>query len=98
VDANRNRAFRQKRGTHVTGREDGQHPASADAPFEDRGDDAKNEDRQNGVDNAIDPKSAAGEHEDRMLRQVVDVGTREPQDRVAITPVEHPEHDAGRCQ
>ena len=98
VDTDGNRAFRQQRGTHVTRREDRDDPASTDAPFQHSGDDAKNEHGQNRVDDAIDPQRAGSKNEDWMLRQVVDIGTRKPQDRVMITGVEHAKHDAASRQ
>jgi hypothetical protein len=82
----------------VTRGEDRHHPAGTDTPLEDGGHDAKDEDRQNAVDNAVDPKRAGDEHEDGMSRQMVDVGTRKPQDRVMIPGVEHAKRDAAGGQ
>jgi len=94
VDTQSNRTLREQRGADVTGREDRHDPACPKASFQHHGDEAENEDRQRAIDDAVDPKRAGDEHEDRMRRQLFDVGTRDRQDRVVMASVEQTEHDA----
>jgi hypothetical protein len=98
VDADGNRTFREQRRADVTRSEDRHDPAGADAPFQHSGHDAEDEHRKHTVDDAVDPKRTTDEHEERMRRQVLDIGTRDPQDRVVIAGVEQAEHDTANSE